>query len=115
MHNDTAVGQEMVSFSELKAIGIVFGVAMCGFAAFWVIFALALTAHGARVGMTFSLSWWSLVFPVGATALGLSALAETTGSRGLEIGSLCMYVVLVAIWSFVACGSVVRGDLAWWR
>jgi tellurite resistance protein TehA-like permease len=114
MHNDTALSDASVP-ADLKTIGIVFGVAMAGFAVFWVTFASALTAHGARRGMTFSLSWWSLVFPIGATALGLSALAEATDSGVLHVCALALYVALVIVWCVVAAGSVLRGQLAWWR
>jgi tellurite resistance protein TehA-like permease len=114
-HNDSTVAHGLVLLSELRTIGMLFGFAMLGFAVFWVLFALALTAHGLRGGMTFSLSWWSLVFPIGATALGLSALAETTGSGVLQVGAFAMYVALVTTWGVVAGGSVLRGHLAWWR
>ncbi|GAB3220448.1 TDT family transporter [Mycolicibacterium hippocampi] len=115
VHHGTELTGALFSLHELRTIGVVFGAAMFGFAVFWVAFAMALTAHGARVGMSFSLSWWSLVFPVGATALGLSALAEATGLAALDVGALCLYVALVSIWCVVAVGSIVRGHLAWWR
>lgn len=115
VHNDTALTSGPFSLGELRTIGVVFGITMFGFAVFWVAFAMALTAHGARVGMTFSLSWWSLVFPLGATALGMSALAEATGLAALDVGALGLYIALVGIWCVVAVGSIVRGHFAWWR
>ncbi|MGE2837154.1 TDT family transporter [Mycobacterium sp. SMC-4] len=99
----------------LRTVGIGFGVVMLGFALFWILFASALTAHGTEPGTPFSLSWWSLVFPIGATTLGLSALGEAADSRALEVFSLCLYGALVLIWAVVATRSLIGGHLCWWR
>ena len=106
---------EPTDAASLAALRVLFGVVMLGFALFWILFATALTAHGTEPRTPFSLSWWSLVFPIGATTLGLSTLGESANSRALEMVSLCMYGALVVIWAVVATRSLAGRHLAWWR
>ncbi len=113
--NGSATVAGVIVGPVLRTVGIGFGVVMLGFALFWILFATFLTARGTASGTPFSLSWWSLVFPIGATTLGLSALGEAASSRALELVALGLYGVLVVVWVVVACRSVAGRHLCWWR
>ncbi|UXA17918.1 C4-dicarboxylate transporter [Mycobacterium sp. SMC-4] len=104
-----------VTSAVLQTVGIGFGVVMLGFTLFWILFAAALTAQATVIQAPFSLSWWSVVFPIGAVTLGLSALAEAANFPVLQFLSLGLYVTLVVIWLAVASRSVAGRHMAWWR
>ncbi|MCV7067391.1 hypothetical protein H7H51_19905, partial [Mycolicibacterium farcinogenes] len=68
--------------------------------------ALALTVHGARRGLTFSLTWWSFTFPVGTCVTGASALAAATGAVVISWLAVGLYVLLLAAWATVATNTI---------
>jgi len=100
---------------DLRGAGVMFGIVMLGFAVFWIAFASAVTTHGIRRGAPFTVSWWSVIFPLGATTLGISALAEASDSGLLRVSAFGLYVALIGAWAVVAIRSIRRGQLAWWR
>jgi tellurite resistance protein TehA-like permease len=101
--------------TALSLFGVVFGVPVMGFALFWAALAAAITIRTARMGLPFSLTWWSFTFPVGTCVTGLTGLATHTGSSAAAIAAVVGYGALVVAWVVVAArtfhGSVITGAL----
>lgn len=49
----------------MKAMGVLYGLPVWGFALLWLAIALAITIRTLRHGLPFSLTWWSFTFPLG--------------------------------------------------
>jgi tellurite resistance protein TehA-like permease len=88
--------------SGLRVFGVAYGSVMAGFAAFVFTLATALTVHGFRRGLTFSLTWWSFTFPVGTCVTGASALGVATDASAIKWLAGALFVVLVLAWATVA-------------
>lgn len=86
-----------------------------GFATLWFAIAALLVARQARLGLPFSLAWWSFTFPVGTCVTGFAALAHETGLATVAAVALASYATLVVAWAVVASrtvhGAVVTGEL----
>jgi C4-dicarboxylate transporter/malic acid transport protein len=104
---------DSATVSALHAFGIVYGLVMGGFGAFVFCLATALTVHGARRGLSFSLTWWSFTFPVGTCVTGASALGVATGAVAISWLAVALYVVLLAAWATVATNTL-RGVRTGW-
>lgn len=87
--------------TAFRALGLVYGVPMWGFAMLWVALAGAVTVRTARAGLPFSLTWWSFTFPVGTVVTGTSGLATVTGAHFLGVAAVILYAGLVAAWVVV--------------
>ncbi|RLP76766.1 C4-dicarboxylate ABC transporter [Mycetocola tolaasinivorans] len=96
--------------SVADVLAVAWGVPVLGFALLWAVIAGTITVRTLRSGLPFSLTWWSLTFPVGTCVTGLSGLAARTGSPVLATLALCGYVVLVCAWAIVAVRTL-RGAL----
>lgn len=94
-----------------RALGLVYGAPMWGFAMLWLAIVVAVTVRSLRAGMPFTLTWWSFTFPVGTLVTGTSGLADITGARFLEIAAVALYAALVAAWLVVATRTA-RGVLS---
>ncbi|OBG84795.1 C4-dicarboxylate ABC transporter [Mycobacterium sp. E802] len=101
-----AVLTDAAAVSALHAFGIVYGLVMAGFGAFVFCLAVALTVHGARRGLKFSLTWWSFTFPVGTCVTGASALGAATGAAAISWLAVTLYVLLLGAWATVATNTV---------
>ncbi|MEW2480554.1 TDT family transporter [Mycobacterium sp. NPDC049093] len=97
---------DSATVSALHAFGIVYGLVMGGFGAFVFCLATALTVHGARRGLSFSLTWWSFTFPVGTCVTGASALGVATGAVAISWLAVALYVLLLAAWATVATNTL---------
>ena len=96
--------------STFRAMTLVYGVPMWGFAMLWLSLAAAITVRTARAGMPFGLTWWSFTFPVGTMVTGTSALAAATGNDVLAVAACTLFIGLLGAWCTVAVRTV-RG--AW--
>lgn len=102
------------ALSALHAFGVVYGLVMGGFGAFVFCLAVALTVHGARRGLSFTLTWWSFTFPVGTCVTGASALGVATGAVAVSGLAVALYALLLGAWATVATQTlkgVVSGRL----
>ncbi|MCV7114129.1 TDT family transporter [Mycolicibacterium setense] len=97
---------DAATISALHAFGIVYGLVMGGFGAFVLCLATALTVHGARRGLSFSLTWWSFTFPVGTCVTGASALGAATGAAAISWLAVALYVLLLGAWATVATNTL---------
>jgi len=86
----------------VRVLGVVYAAAMGGFGALLLVLAAALTAHAARRGLRFSLTWWSFTFPVGTCVTGASALGAATGSLAVDALAVALFGLLLLAWAVVA-------------
>jgi C4-dicarboxylate transporter/malic acid transport protein len=94
----------------LHPTGVVYGVPTWGFAMIWLAIAFAITVHAAREHLPFSLTWWSLTFPVGTVVTGTSVLALATHAAFLRYASVALYALLIVAW-LTAATRTARGVL----
>lgn len=94
-----------------RALGLVYGAPMWGFAMLWLALAGAVTIRTVRAGMPFTLTWWSFTFPVGTLVTGTSGLAAITDARFLQVAAVVLYAGLGAAWLLVATRTA-RGVLS---
>jgi tellurite resistance protein TehA-like permease len=69
----------------------------------WLAITATITVRTARVGLPFSLTWWSFTFPVGTVVTGTSALAAHTGADLFRYCAAVGYAGLVVAWLVVGC------------
>jgi C4-dicarboxylate transporter/malic acid transport protein len=101
--------EEPSMVAGLHTFGVIYGAAMAGFAAFVFSLAVALTVHGFRQGMTFSLTWWSFTFPIGTCVTGASALGVAANLVSIQWLAAALFVVLLLAWATVAAHTL-RGS-----
>jgi C4-dicarboxylate transporter/malic acid transport protein len=94
----------------LRAMGVIYGVPVWGFAMLWLAIAAAITLKTARDHLPFSLTWWSFTFPVGTTVTGTSELAAHTGSIALAWIAVALFLLLIGAW-LTAAANTLRGSL----
>ena len=95
------------SVGEVAAgLGVIGGVVMWGYGAWWLALAALKTIHYLRRGLPFNLGWWGFTFPLGVYSLATFALARVA-HFGLftEIGEM-LVVCLAAFWAIVASRTV---------
>lgn len=97
--------------AALRAFALVYGVPVWGFAMFWLALAAALVSRQLRLGLPFTLSWWSFTFPLGTVVTGTEALSSLTGLGAFEALAALGLVTLLGAWVTVA----VRTVRAQWR
>ncbi|MGU3432490.1 TDT family transporter [Actinomycetes bacterium M1A6_2h] len=108
--NDAALVFTGSVATGLHLFGIVYGLVIGGFGALMFSLATLLTVHAARLGMNFSLTWWSFTFPIGTCVTGATALGAAVGSTAIDGLAVALYAVLVAAWATVASHTL-RGSL----
>ncbi|MCM1512946.1 MAG: hypothetical protein NC112_07555 [Oxalobacter formigenes] len=85
-----------------------------GAAAWWVIMALLLTIRALiRKGLTFSMAWWSFIFPLGSFTILTRLLAFTFSG---EI-SFAVWILMTVIWLYAAMRTIglFAGAIRTWR
>jgi C4-dicarboxylate transporter/malic acid transport protein len=97
--------------AALRAMGVIYGVPVWGFAMLWLAIAAAMTLKTARDRLPFSLTWWSFTFPIGTTVTGTSELAAHTGSIALAWIAIALFLLLIGAW-LTAAANTLRGSLA---
>lgn len=97
--------------TAMKAMGVLYGIPVWGFAILWLALAAAITIRTARQHLPFTLTWWSFTFPVGTLVTGTSELALHTHLDLLTGASAALYALLVTAWA-VAAFNTARGALS---
>jgi C4-dicarboxylate transporter/malic acid transport protein len=100
--------------TAMRAMGVVYGLPVWGFALLWLSLAVAITAHTARRHLPFALTWWSFTFPVGTVVTGTSELAVHTHAEFLAWAAVGLFGLLIVAWITAAVPTargVFRGSL----
>jgi len=82
----------------MKAMGVLYGVPVWGFAMLWLAIVAVITIRAIRRHLPFSLTWWSFTFPVGTVVTGTSVLSTQTGSAPLAWAAVGLYLLLLTAW-----------------
>lgn len=90
----------------LFGAGVAYGMLTWGFGVFWLGLALAVTLRASRKGISFTLGWWALTFPVGTLISGSDQLYGATGATLFALGAAGLLALLTVTWSVVASGSL---------
>jgi C4-dicarboxylate transporter/malic acid transport protein len=89
----------------LQGTGLTYGIAVWGFAAYWLVMAIALTLRTARTKLPFALGWWAFTFPVGVLTAGTYSLATLTASPFFRAAGLVLLTLLAFMWVLVAVAT----------
>ena len=106
------MGAGVQAFSSIVAL------AMWGFGLWWMIVAaLLLWRYTQRGGIPFGLSWWALIFPLGAYSLSTLSLARLWKLQSLEGLGALFALALVLLWLLVAWRTLagLRSGEVWKR
>jgi C4-dicarboxylate transporter/malic acid transport protein len=87
-------------------LGIIGGAMLWGYGAWWLLLATLKTAYYLRKGMSFDLSWWGFIFPLGVYSQATLALARATHVPFLSIVGTILVFCLAALWFIVAVLTV---------
>ncbi|MBO8194968.1 TDT family transporter [Streptomyces oryzae] len=91
---------------SFRALSVLYGVPVLGFALLWLALSAALVVRAARQGMGFSLTWWAFTFPVGTCVTGAAAVWRHTGAVVFGWLAVALYALLVAAWATAAVRTV---------
>jgi len=94
--------------------GILGGLILWGYGAWWLILAVMKTVHYLRRGMPFNLGWWGFTFPLGVYSLATLALARMTHLTFFTVAGGVLVLCLAGFWAVVATRTALgawSGDL----
>jgi C4-dicarboxylate transporter/malic acid transport protein len=91
--------------STLRALGVVYGVPVWGFAMLWLALAAWITISTARRRLPFTLAWWSFTFPVGTVVTGTSELALHTHLTAFTVAAVGLVTLLIVAWLTAATNT----------
>ena len=83
-------------------IGLVGGIVLWGYGAWWLLLAVLTTARYLREGMPFNLGWWGFTFPLGVYAVATLTLARQTHLDFLMVIGTVLVACLATIWIIIA-------------
>jgi len=83
-------------------LGVIGGIVLWGYGAWWLALALLKTARYLREGLPFNLGWWGFTFPLAVYTLATLALARTTRLELFAIAGVGLALALAAFWIIVA-------------
>lgn len=89
-----------------KAMALVYGLPVWGFALLWSWVAALLTINAIKKKMPFALTWWAFTFPIGTCVTGTSQLALHTQLAFFEYCAIVLFAVLIFAWFIAAIGTV---------
>ncbi|HEX3803452.1 MAG TPA: TDT family transporter [Solirubrobacteraceae bacterium] len=96
--------------TAMRAMGVLYGVPIWGFAMLWLVIAATITTLTARRSLPFTMTWWSFTFPVGTVVTGTSELALHTHADVFTGAAVALYALLLVAW-FAAAANTARGVL----
>ncbi|HEY1856622.1 TDT family transporter [Acidocella sp.] len=90
-----------------RGIGLIGGLVLWGYGAWWLTMAVATTLTYLRHGLPFNLGWWGFTFPLGVFTLATLTLGAQTGMTVFTIIGAGLSVVLAALWVTVATQTLI--------
>ncbi len=93
-------------------VGVLGGVVLWGYGAWWFLLAVLTTIRYAREGIPFNLGWWGFTFPLGVYSVATLTLARQTHLEFLTAIGAGLVVCLAMLWIVIAARTL-HG--AWYR
>jgi C4-dicarboxylate transporter/malic acid transport protein len=90
-------------------IGVIGGLILWGYGAWWLIMAAAITLTYIGQGLPFNMGWWGFTFPLGVFTLATLNLAQQTGMGFFAWLGAAMTVALLGFWITVTLKTVTGG------
>ncbi len=87
-------------------LGLVGGVMLWGFGAWWLALATLTTLRFLKTGLPFNLGWWGFTFPLGVFTAATFGLAALTHLAFFATFGQLLVVVLAALWLVVTARTV---------
>lgn len=87
----------------LQGIGMVGGVALWGFALWWLLIAAIITLRAVKQGLPFNRGWWGLTFPLGVFCGTAFVLGQTTQVQLFSQVGTGLLMLLCLLWLLVFC------------
>jgi len=103
-----AAGLGVAYAPSLRALVLIYGIPVWGFALVWLALAASITIRTARRRLPFALTWWSFTFPVGTMVTGTSELSSALHANFLAAASVILFGLLLAGW-LTAATRTARG------
>ena len=95
--------------SPISAISTMLGLMFIGFDLFWLLFALYFLIEGAvQKKLSFTMTWWSTIFPVATLAVAWLTLGIDLDSPTFRVLSTGLFLILLIDY-FICWGFTVRG------
>jgi len=99
----------------ISVISKVIGLSLWGFAFFWVILVIIVTAHHHKViAIPFAMSWWAFTFPLGSFIVATGIIHKAIGGAFFQWIGLAALTGLILIWSMVfirTLRAVISGEI----
>jgi C4-dicarboxylate transporter/malic acid transport protein len=92
-----------------QAIGVLGGLILWGYGAWWLVMAAIMTLTYLREGLPFNMGWWGFTFPLGVFTLATFQLGAATGMALLTGLGVAFTVVLIGFWLLVAARTFAGG------
>ncbi len=90
-------------------IGVIGGLLLWGYGAWWLAIAVAVTLTYLRSGLPFNMGWWGFTFPLGVYTLATLNLAQQTGMAFFDIAGGLLAVMLISFWVIVTARTIAGG------
>ncbi len=90
-----------------RGIGVVGGLIIWGYGAWWLVMAAAVTLSYVRDGLPFNMGWWGFTFPLGVFTLATLNLATQTGMAAFSVIGAGLVLALAGFWLTVATQTLV--------
>ena len=93
--------------ASLLRYGSLVAAAFLGAALWWLVLAVSMTIRNRRQGkLPFALSWWALVFPIGACSVLAYRVSELLALEVLPLVASGLTLLTLFVWSATALGTV---------
>jgi len=85
-----------------QSIGLVVGLVLWGYGAWWWVIAILTTLHHVKRTLPFNMGWWAFTFPLGVFTAATLAIAHATGAAFFTLAGGAFVMLLAGLWSVVA-------------
>lgn len=83
-------------------VGVIGGVVLWGYGAWWLLLSVLTTIRYAREGIPFNLGWWGFTFPLGVYAVATLTLAQQTHLEFFNGIGAGLVICLAILWTVIA-------------